>query len=337
MNVVIYHGGCSDGAAAAWCMSLILDNDTTLYHAGKFNENYPDIKDKNVIFVDFSYKLEQMIKLIREAKTVLVLDHHQSSKKLEIITDENFSLLLDINRSGSQIAWDYVRQLYTVTTTSMPAKYFSSSYENTPVNIEQNDIVDYVMSFEDGDRPWFIDDIAERDLWKWSIPESKDSTKGMYESGFNKVNSFYNLIYLTRESFVTKGRILNEYDEKKCKNITNTAIDCYASVSDNDKKWRCRVVQCDYSYASEVGSQLVADGLVDFSVMYRYLLDKDEWRLSVRALNTKSIDLVKILTKFDTNAGGHSHAAGFSIYGSKGHSLKTFFSPCKHRFQSTPF
>lgn len=323
-TMVIYHGGCPDGTSAAWALSLLLDNKTTYYHSGRHKEKYPDIKGKNVIFVDFAYTLEQMLLILQEAKSVLVLDHHATSKNLQFITDPRLTLVLDMNRSGAQIAWDYVSNKLNG---SLPSNHLPASLGTNPAGEVSDDYVQIVNSLLlSNRRPWFIDDISDRDLWKWQIPDSKNTTRRMFSMGlYEYINAFYNLIKMDRTLLINEGMILNMDDERIYTNLVRNAVDCVITTLDKKNSWQVRAIECDHSYASEVGNRLVQDGLCDFALMYRYNLVKDEWYISCRASTKSDIDLTKIVVQFDSMAGGHPKAAGMSLHGAE--SLRNILVP----------
>lgn len=102
-DIVIYHGNCYDGVTAAWiCHARFGYNPQYLPY--NYSDTPPDCIGKNVLIVDFSFKRDVMLKLRAEAKSLLVLDHHQTAKDaLEGIEGTHF----DMNRSGAGMAWDY--------------------------------------------------------------------------------------------------------------------------------------------------------------------------------------------------------------------------------------
>lgn len=322
-NIVIYHGGCPDGVCSAWSLSLAMDNNKTYYHGATFKEQHPNVENKVVIFVDFVYPKEQILQILKVAKSVLILDHHATSKKLESIDNPNFTLNLDMNRSGAQMAWDYAVEHLNrkLDDSHVPAKYGSV----VPFEITMNYRTLVNSQLENNGRPWFIDDIADRDLWLWQIKDSKNTTRRMFSMGiYENINSFYQLFTMDRTNLVNEGIALNLDDERIYNSLVKRAITCTITTLDRQNSWKVRVVECDYSYASEVGNRLVLDGLCDFSMMYRYDLIKDEWWISCRALPTSSIDLTQILPLFDPTSGGHPKASGMTLIGSN--SLRNLLS-----------
>ena len=55
-KLCIYHGNCADGFGAAIAVRLALGAHNVDFHPGVYQEFPPDIIDREVILVDFSYK-----------------------------------------------------------------------------------------------------------------------------------------------------------------------------------------------------------------------------------------------------------------------------------------
>lgn len=298
-DLVIYHGNCPDGIASAWCYKHSYPDKNIKYHSGKFGEIPPDVSGLNVVFVDFTYTLDVMTKLLETANSIRVLDHHKSAEPLRTIKHDNFSLVLDMNRSGAQIAYDEVF--------------------NSGGNYE---------------REWFIDYIADGDLWRWELPDSKAIKKGMFAEGyFKSLDGFTEVVdkFPTNNkppvSLINLGNALLKNDEQIYSRLMARAIDCILHAEDDSGlTWKVRLVGCESEHTSEVGNRLAEDELCDFAVIFKYIPDKDEWWLSMRAKKETDVDLTEVVKHF-SNGGGHPKASGMCIYGKNGHSLKTFFTP----------
>jgi hypothetical protein len=78
VDLVIYHGGCTDGFGAAWSAWKLL-GDRAQYHPARYSEQPPDVTGKNVVVLDFCYDNQTTKRLISQAKNFLVIDHHKSA------------------------------------------------------------------------------------------------------------------------------------------------------------------------------------------------------------------------------------------------------------------
>ena len=103
VELVIYHGNCTDGFGAAYAAWKLL-GDRAEYHAAKYGESPPDVKGKNVVIVDFSYDNATTKRMIKDAKGLIVIDHHKSAMvELHDISCTHF----DMNHSGAMLAWKF--------------------------------------------------------------------------------------------------------------------------------------------------------------------------------------------------------------------------------------
>jgi hypothetical protein len=122
-DLVIYHGGCTDGFTAAWAIWSIF-GDKIEYFPGKYdrkNLNLPKTAGKHVYLVDFSYPKAILEQIAAEAASVTILDHHktaqadvQSLLDAKIIGGE-----FDMLRSGAGMAWDWFHEGHAPTSSPM--------------------------------------------------------------------------------------------------------------------------------------------------------------------------------------------------------------------------
>lgn len=103
--VVIYHKRCPDGFGAAYAAWKKF-GDTADYLPAGYGDPIPEgLADKEVYIVDFTYEVPgAMEELAKEAKRLVVLDHHQSSRAVVEALPEH---VFDNDRSGATIAWSY--------------------------------------------------------------------------------------------------------------------------------------------------------------------------------------------------------------------------------------
>lgn len=144
-KLCIYHGNCADGFGAAWSVKQGLGDDVE-FHFGVYQKHdYPDVTGRDVIFVDFSYKRPEMLKIASKAKSLLILDHHKSAEEdLKDIAAEraNITCMFDMNHSGAVLAWNY----------------FCGSRE----------------------MPLLIKYIEDRDLWRFALGQSREISAGLF-------------------------------------------------------------------------------------------------------------------------------------------------------------
>ncbi len=152
-KLVIYHGGgCADGWASAWLMKRA-HPDAEL-HAANYGDEPPDVRDREVYIVDFSWPRSQMLRIVEQCKgNLTVLDHHKTAQKeLELFCEECYStnatgqqppldriptVTFDMKKSGAMLTWDFLAKSHNVV-------------------------------------PWVVQYVQDRDLWEWKLPMSKE-------------------------------------------------------------------------------------------------------------------------------------------------------------------
>ena len=106
-KLCIYHGNCADGFGAAFAVRVGLGSDNVEFHAGIYQDSAPDVENKDVIMVDFSYKRDVLIKMAERAKSILIIDHHKSAKADLVDLPANVETIFNMEKSGAVMAWEY--------------------------------------------------------------------------------------------------------------------------------------------------------------------------------------------------------------------------------------
>ena len=111
-NLCIYHGGCTDGVAAAW--AVWSKHPDWIFYPGIYQQEPPwDLIDgaSQIVFVDFSYKHAVMLSVVSRALggTVTVLDHHKTARDdlMPLLDKGTVDGVFDMERCGALIAWDW--------------------------------------------------------------------------------------------------------------------------------------------------------------------------------------------------------------------------------------
>jgi oligoribonuclease NrnB/cAMP/cGMP phosphodiesterase (DHH superfamily) len=103
--VVIYHKRCEDGFGAAYAAWKKFGDAAEYIPAGYGDEIPEGLERKEIYIVDFCYEEEgAMDRLEKNAKKLVVLDHHQTSRGIVESMQEH---VFDTSRSGASIAWTY--------------------------------------------------------------------------------------------------------------------------------------------------------------------------------------------------------------------------------------
>lgn len=106
-TVVIYHGNCNDGFGAAYsAWKFFGDKAEYIPVEHALEKGFPfdkiDVVGKDVFILDFAYDRNSMQELMKKAKHVQLIDHHESAKnELAGLSCCHF----DMNQSGAMLAW----------------------------------------------------------------------------------------------------------------------------------------------------------------------------------------------------------------------------------------
>ena len=110
-DFIIYHHPCSDGFGSAFAVWMYMkefhpDAEIT-YYPTNHGSQPPDVSGKNVLICDFSYKKDPLTMMIKQAKSLLVIDHHKSAQEgLADIDTKN--KIFDMKSSGASLTWSYL-------------------------------------------------------------------------------------------------------------------------------------------------------------------------------------------------------------------------------------
>jgi len=105
--IVIYHDDL-DGFTGAWVAWKKLKDKADylpIHHDNKPLDTLAiNAEEKDIYIIDYSFKLEEMKKLVAVNKKVVLIDHHITSAESAKIATES---LYDTSRSGAHLAWKY--------------------------------------------------------------------------------------------------------------------------------------------------------------------------------------------------------------------------------------
>lgn len=107
---MIYHGNCADGFTSAWA---IWDKHPDWeFVPGVHQTEPPDVTDRDVWMVDFSYKRPVVERMLQQAKSITILDHHKSAEEdLGDLLDKGIIKgEFDMERSGARITWGWFHE-----------------------------------------------------------------------------------------------------------------------------------------------------------------------------------------------------------------------------------
>lgn len=264
--LVIYHGpSCMDGFTAAWVASQFLADPEL--RPMQYSDEPPsddDVRDRNVYVVDFSFKRDICERLFRSAKTLRILDHHKTAQaELEGLPYAWF----DMERSGAGMAWDY----------------FSSGFG----------------SGGDAPRPWLVNYVEDRDLWRFRLPSSREVNAAVACTPMT-IEDYWALQELGIQGAAGFGAGALAFETMCAKKAAETAR--VVRFAGHDVPF----VNVQYTLAS-VTAGLLAEG-APFAVAW-FQRATGVFQYSLRSRGEAGVDVSEVAKKY--GGGGHRNAAGF--------------------------
>lgn len=325
IHTCYYHARCPDGVCAAWAIRKRTANQLNdckyigIAAGGKYLKD-TDYTDKVVMFVDVCPNEKSLKDMLDKATMIYILDHHVTNRDLVEKYKDHVKLknhvVFDMERSGCQIAWDYISNVDSLA---------------THPRLDQT-------------RLWFINCVGTDDLWKHKEYEnSKGIVSAMcdYEYfNFEKLDELYSLedngLSLVETKFLPyiekvdiKNKLILKNDTERAAPATLTLIEDkqlseseLEFIKDNiviGRKYKVWVGTTIGHLISSFGNILAnktfdedkvafGNNMPDFAVVYTYDHWKDGWKYALRSI--APFDVSKIAAKF--GGGGHAQASGFT-------------------------
>lgn len=272
-NLVIYHGNCADGFSAAWCFWKKY-GDAADYVAGVYQTPPPDVTDRDVFLVDFSYKREVVIGMLQKAASVTLIDHHktaiddlqplfmQDSWKGE---PKQLAHFTDLERSGATLAWDYL--------------------------------------FPGEPRPLLLGHIEDRDLWRFKLPGTREIQANVfsYEYTFELWDKLMSAGQVELLQMTVAGAAI---ERKHHKDIAELLKVCQRRMVIGGID--VPVASLPYTLVSDAAHKM-AQG-EPFAACY---WDTEKGRIFGLRSADDGQDVSEIAKQY--GGGGHKHAAGFTV------------------------
>jgi len=270
-NLIIYHARCPDGAGAAWCAGQALGRDNCLF--------YPAIHGRGAPF-----------KKARAADKTYILDFCYDREDMVKMADMTDLLVLDhhasaeahchgldfcefdMKRSGAGMTWDHF--------------------------------------FPGQDRPWFIDYIEDRDIWKWEFYNSREALA--YIDTMPKDFETYDKLLDGEPSMgecVSRGSAICQYIDMYNTNSIEASLRYVDFQAPNGDIHR-GIPMVNVSY---MGISLVVNEIAKghkFGIGW-FRRNDGKYQFSVRVAEDSDFDATKLAACY--GGGGHIKAAGFSL------------------------
>lgn len=286
--LVIYHADCTDGFGAAFAAWLKLGDEAEylpMQYGFKPHE-MPSFTDRTVYMVDFSWPRDLMTELFEKAESVVWLDHHKTAFEMWCETERELykefnnldrSILLDNNKSGALLAWEYF-------------------HPNTEV-------------------PMLIQHIDDRDRWQFQLEGSKELHAALASMKPWSFEQWENILDLRDpvavEQMIDEGWAILRAQKQHVTSMAKQARKCeiWKLTDDNyEVEYQFKLPGLALntpSHMSEVGHEL-ANASGTFGLVY-YIGSDNKVKCSLRS--NGEYDVSAIAKSF--GGGGHRNAAGF--------------------------
>lgn len=293
--VVLYHRGCNDGAAAAWCARERL-GDRAIYREYQYGDVLPDcVEGKHLILVDLSLSMEMIeaITLSDYVQSVMVIDHHKTALPLErnlpeVTTFSEYERLLQYG--VSEQAFQYVWMNHSGAVLSW--LFFSDLTEH---HFPDNDVMLAAM-------PEVLKYIEDYDLWIHQYPESQLVNRWLIDGGLSidRIGEAMDQNNRLLPSVLEVGKAYDRYNQAIVKSVVRSYIQELTLATGE----RIAVLNAPHHLRNDIGDVLKED--YAFVVCYT---QRSGW--TVYSLRSKTYDVSVIAEQF--GGGGHANSAAFSI------------------------
>jgi len=283
----IYHGNCADGFGAAWVVRKFFGTDQVDFHAGFYGAEPPDVTDRHIVMVDFSFKRPVLDAMTARAKSILILDHHKTAAEdllgldvpppsgVEWVTAIGAGLpagsrtvaLFDMQRSGAGLAWDFF----------FPAQQ----------------------------RPALIDTIEDRDLWRFALPHTREVQANVFSYPYDFRTWDFLMArgkdHMGIQDMAQEGGAIERKHHKDIAELV-TASKRRMVIGGYDVP----VANLPYTLSSDAGHLMCAGE--PFAACY---MDTPRGRVFSLRSSDAGVDVSEIAKRY--GGGGHPNAAGFQM------------------------
>jgi len=296
--LVIYHGNCADGFSAAWCFYNAQEmlQTTFDFHAGVYSDAPPDVADRIVYLVDFSYKKEVVKEMLKVAEKIYLIDHHKTAiDDLDELCANpeypNFSDYTDLERSGAMLAWDFIHNCSQM----WDEKQESRMYNHRPGSEK------YVAP------PLLLNHIQDRDLWKFKLPLTREIQANVFSYEYTFKN-WDTLMAAKNKDLVEIAVGGMAIERKHHKDIAELVKVCQRNAIIGG----CVVpiASLPYIFSSDAG-HLMAKNYMSGKKFAACYWDTATHRIFSLRSAEEGMDVSEIAAQY--GGGGHKHAAGFRV------------------------
>jgi oligoribonuclease NrnB/cAMP/cGMP phosphodiesterase (DHH superfamily) len=280
-DIIVYHHNCPDGLCGLWCAEKYNTKPFTKIGTPAGKDPVGNFIDKDIIFIDVCPSIQFIKENAFTAKKITILDHHKSAydsylqNKEELDKFMNVHYHFDMKKSGCQIAWSYF--------------------------------------FGENKSPWFLDYIADQDLWTWSLQFSKEINCAIDFDKLDKLNELDNYNAEQIINLINEGKTILNVKQKIMQDQLLESVEGKMTFNGNTYNIQLGTIPFDMrsAFGNLLATKPLKNGLQpDFGVVWMYKPSENRWIISLRGTDI-SPDLSVIATYF--NGGGHAKACAFKL------------------------
>lgn len=212
--LVFYHYPCQDGFTAAW--AVWKSHPDWEFYPAKYGEPPPDVTNREVYMVDFSYKRPVILEMAKVARSITILDHHKTAETDLVDLPSNVFVTFDMNKSGARLAWEHFH-----------------SAEKVP---------ELLLRVED------------RDLWRFHFPDTKGLSSYLFSEEYD-FETWNRLMVLGEDSndLEEMEGYGNTVLKKQAKDTTELLQNKFKTTIAGHEVWACNL---PYTFSSDAGDIL---------------------------------------------------------------------------------
>ena len=190
-SLVIYHGNCADGFGAAWVFSRY-GRQPFDFFPGVYQKPPPDVIDRDVILVDFSYRREVVEKMLETARTITLIDHHKSAlEDLEpLMRNGTIATFCSMEHSGAVLAWDFL--------------HGAGAHEGKLM-------------------PRLLRHIEDRDLWRFALPNTREIQANVFSYPYD-FKVWDDLMYRDIDDLIAAGKAIERKHHKDIAELVGVTL-----------------------------------------------------------------------------------------------------------------
>ncbi|MCE0903864.1 MULTISPECIES: phosphohydrolase [Pseudomonas] len=293
-TMCIYHGNCADGFGGAWVVRKALGEQVE-FVAGVHGQEPPDVTDKDVIIVDFSYKYEVMARLSWKANSIIILDHHKSAAEdLGKFPPFHAGVRVDGRHPDGSVALGWESAHISMNSQNSPAIACCFDMNRSGAMLAWDHF------FPGQEPPMLLRHIEDRDLWLFQLDGTREIQANLFSYPYD-FEVWDTLMATDVQSLRSDGAAIERKHQKDVAELVAVTKRRLVIGGHN-----VPVASLPYTLTSDAG-HLMAQG-EPFAACY---WDTPDGRVFSLRSTDDGMDVSEIAKQY--GGGGHRNASGFRV------------------------